>query len=450
VSARHLLRGLLLGATCLTGCSEGAGPQNFTGGIAGQVFDIESRASIADARIFLLDPARNAPAAPVTTSDAAGRYRLSGISPGDYYIVAWAGGRFILFDSPGAALHVSAGRTLPHDIRVGRYPYFREPAPAVRGIVRDATDGRPIARAYVSVGDTDLAALFAGVTVPWEALTGPDGRFVLTQVPMVTTGHDPAPRGLYPVMAMAPGYAPATTGSLLAGRLLPLPTAAGETLEVELRLEPRPGNGSLAGLVTAAERPRAGVVVGASLVDSLTSRAARPRGLRVESLVPDATALSDLEGRFELRGLSPGLYRVHAGYLPDDGWVAAPPAPGHEDENLLIVTAGGRAECRLKLLPAIRLLSPISGSEVDSARPRWSWRSLPGAEVDRVRFSNANGFILPNSNLTPDTTLGTPPGYWGEGDWVRWAVEAYRADTLLGTSDAIATFVVRSHGGPRL
>lgn len=50
---------------------------------------------------------------------------------------------------------------------------------------------------------------------------------MLTQVPMVTTGHDPAPRGLYPVMAMAPGYAPATTGSLLAGRLLPLPTAAG-------------------------------------------------------------------------------------------------------------------------------------------------------------------------------------------------------------------------------
>lgn len=161
VSARHLLRGLLLGATCLTGCSEGAGPQNFTGGIAGQVFDIESRAS-ADARIFLLDPTGTPPPRHDQRCGRAlpplrhlpGRLLHRGLGRRSVAI---------LFDSPGAALHVSAGRALPHDIRVGRYPYFREPAPAVRGIVRDATDGRPIARAYVSVGDTDLAALFAGV-----------------------------------------------------------------------------------------------------------------------------------------------------------------------------------------------------------------------------------------------------------------------------------------------
>ena len=85
-----------------------------------------------------------------------------------------------------------------------------------------------------------------------------------------------------------------------------------------------------------------------------------------------------------------------------------------------------------------------------TARPRFRGRALAGAAYYRVRFSNANGFLLPNSGLTEDTTLVARIGYWGDGEWVRWAVEAWRGDSLVGAGERIATFVVRSRGGPGL
>ena len=78
-----------------------------------------------------------------------------------------------------------------------------------------------------------------------------------------------------------------------------------------------------------------------AFVDSSTAPRTARRALRPASPVPGVTTLTDGQGRFILRGLSPGAYRVHAAYLPDDGWVAEPPPAGHEDDNRLVVTAGG-------------------------------------------------------------------------------------------------------------
>lgn len=427
-----------------------------TGVLSGSLTEFSGGAPLAGARVVLIAPATNRVVAVAMTS-GDGHYRMSGLAPGRYYAAA-SSGRFIAFETRDDALEIRGGRVTRQDFRLGDYPYLDPDLPPVSGRVEDADTGAPIAGAYVSVGDTDLASLFAGITAPWEALTDADGEFELPFVPFVSDPRSGTLLGLYPVVATHPGYDPAATGSVRRGQLMPLPFPPGSSTRVTLRLHRSLHTGRLRGRVVHAGARVPNVPVALTLVDTAlvqapagppSPRAAEPGGLRPQSLMTGQVALSDADGGFDLPAVPPGRYRVVAAYWPDDGWVQ-PPGVGAEGVNLVTIRAGTELDVELRVLPALRLLSPAAGASVSTGRPLLRWDPVAGAEFYRVRFSNADGYLLTNAALTAETSLLGPLGYWGDGDWVRWAVEAYQGEELIALSDAIATFVVRSRGGPGL
>lgn len=440
---------LLLGG--LLGCQ--TDPAAVTGSLAGRLTEFSAGQPLEGTRIVVLDPVTNGVAA-VDLTDAEGRYRIDGLAPGRYYVAAGSG-RYVAFETRDDALEVRAGRITHLDFRLGAYPYFATDLPPVNGLVLDEVTGLPVAGASVSIGDTDLASLFSGILAPWEALSDASGHFELPFVPYVTDANSGALLGLYPIMATHAGYAPAATGSLRRGQLLPLPFPPGAATQVELRLRPAPVLGSLRGRVVHEGRGVPRVPVALSLVDTARGAPAAGRLARTPGCPePRAggvglVAVTDDGGGFEISAVPPGHYRVQAAYWPDDGWVLLP-GGGAEGRNLATIDPGRSSQLELAVLPAMRVRAPLSGATVPTGRPLLEWDPVPGAEFYRVRFGNADGYLLTNAALTSESYLVGPLGLWGDGDWVRWAVEAYQGDRLVALTESIATFVVRSRGGPGL
>jgi hypothetical protein len=204
-------------------------------------------------------PGFDQPSAPpeetgVTATDAAGAFQLEGLSPG-----SWA----VTVDAPGT-----------HPVSLPRVPVpgepldvTLEPLGAVEGIVLQP-DGRPAAGALVRGASADHGA---------EDRAGADGRFRLA-----------APPGSYVVQAsLGEGFA-ATAGSMS--------LAAGETVrDTVVRLGPA---ATVSGEVVRRDgAPASGAEVALFLH-------------RTREIAARAVAAAD--GRFTVRGLSPGAYDIRA------------------------------------------------------------------------------------------------------------------------------------------
>ncbi len=121
-----------------------------------------------------------------TSTDAAGRYRLEGLPAGTYPVIVW-GGVLGQDQHPRAMLTVPGPGTVTRDIVVGKV--------ALRGAVRDARTGAPLADAKVRVGQLWHA---------WaEATTLADGAYEILDLPGAALCHFEVERDGYVGQASA-------------------------------------------------------------------------------------------------------------------------------------------------------------------------------------------------------------------------------------------------------
>lgn len=436
------------------GCSSDGGLNPATGRLEGRIRLVPERLPARDARLLLLDPARNEAVGPAVRCDELGRFRIDDVLPGSYIPLVASGTR-IVYDPPGQALRIEGGRVTRLDLDIAEYPGLAGAGLPIIGRVLDAATDAPISGAWVSIGFSDPSFLAAGSLPPWEDVTGDDGRFLLREVPLLDgPGSND---GLFPVVAVRAGYLPGATGSFLKQEFLPFWGPDGDTLAVTLRLATGAANRSLSGRVVHGDAGVPGVLVGLSLADTAAEPAAplagQPPGgarllgerefpveFRPSALIPRQVQATDAGGAFRFEGLPPGRYRVHAAYLADDGWVSAdvgrPPGPAVRLFDADVEGLG------VQVLPAISLVSPIGGASVAVGSTRLTWRAVPGIDRYRVLFSRGNSFLLTEGFETSDTTGHIPGGYYQEGDRGRWAVQVYDGPRLVASSDALGTFLV--------
>ena len=137
--------------------------------------------------------------------------------------------------------------------------------------------------------------------------------------------------------------------------------------------------------------------------------------------------------------MPPGLYRIQAGYFPDDGWFS------ENDQLYMEVRDQDLSDVRIHILPAVTTVNPAHGATVSTGQPRFTWHPVPGADRYRVAYSPANGFLLTGGFIeTTDTTTVMRAGVWGDGDHGRWAVYAYRDGAVVAGPEVLTWLVVDS------
>jgi uncharacterized surface anchored protein len=227
------------------------------------------------------------PASGTALTAADGTYRLDGIPPGTYEV---RGTKSAYRAGQKAGVAVTAGGTAYADLRL-------EAEAAVEfGSVR------------VTVTDDAADSALVGATVRLDPtgrtqVSGANGEVLFRQVEA----------GAYTVSATREGYLAATATALTA--------VAGEETTAALALAPVPTTGTISGRITDAA-DHAGVP-GATVT--------------TEPATTPATTTAD--GTYELAGLAPGSYRIHAAM-----------AGFHEAvSEVIVVTAGGSATADLSL-----------------------------------------------------------------------------------------------------
>ena len=158
-------------------------------------------------------------------------------------------------------------------------------AAEIGGIVRNAADDKPLARARV-------VAASDAIPEPRAAITGSDGRYTFTDLPA----------GAYTVSATRTGFAPMTYGQ---GRSLagtPVTVAAGQHAgNIDFSLAP---GGAIAGRILDEDgSPFAG-----ARVEALVTRSEAG----ADTLFSVSSSQTDDRGEFRLFGLAPGTYFVSA------------------------------------------------------------------------------------------------------------------------------------------
>ena len=394
------------------------------------------------ARVLLLDPSTNDSPFPPARIDENGRFQFGDVPPGWYHPIIEAGSMFI-YAPLRDAVRIDAGEDTEIELALASYPGLEGSGRPVRGTVSDGVTGLPIADAWVSVGFTDPTFLLGAGMPPWESRTDAKGQFELSGVPIVQLGN--GQMGLYPIVCAHRDHRSGGTGSLVRGELLPVLPTSGPPLEVGILLQPGAGERSIRGRVVHEGASVGGVPVSLTFVDpddgapAATGSIGSP-GLLPLAMVPGAVQVTDPSGEFEFNSLSPGRYRVHAAYFPDDGWV--PGTLGTGAPAPVTVGVADVVNLVIAVLPGIRLISPTRLEVVDTVRPTLAWEPVIGATRYLVLFSRANSFILSQSVMSTEPSVTLPPGYFREGDQARWAVQVYLGEALLASSEEVGTFSI--------
>ena len=206
-------------------------------------------------------PSQRVAAATGTTSDAQGRFALTGLAPGRHRLIAGTDG---LASTELVEVNVEAGHgTDGVLLRV-------HISSRVAGVVTDGRD--PIAGATVRLADRWLGT---------SAVTQPDGSFTLDSVPRGNNAFTVTP------------YAVEEPKTLLADR----PDVSGVRIRVSAL-------GAISGRVTRGGKP----VVGAE----------------VNNMGSEPTVLTDGNGMYQLRGLHPAHYQVSAADVSAGAFGTAP------------------------------------------------------------------------------------------------------------------------------
>lgn len=318
------------------------------GNIAGTITDAETGASISRAYIevrplyFSLLAGAPFRATPYfAISDESGTFLLEGLPEGQYYVAAYTNGSFEYFENalvPEEAkiIHVVGGTTVQVDFAA---EILQEGNGAIRGrVTSSAADVQPeiavvIAKPAVTVLVWPYSERF------YTAIADSDGSYELAGLP----------DGEYLVRSFAPGfigefyddtYDPAQAAHLMVG--------GGNPLEnIDFALNP-------ALFFAVTDDPAQGASPGSAAVvhGTVTDSGGQPvPGAQVYLLNAANAAVAQIttgaDGRYELQGIPPGVYRFavyHADYAPggagdpDQGSAAAGVAvsPGETTVNFTL------------------------------------------------------------------------------------------------------------------
>jgi protocatechuate 3,4-dioxygenase beta subunit len=336
-------------------------------GSGGPIAGAEVRAETFEPRFFsILAPhmlGRN-----VARSDASGRFRIAGLTGGDHALVASATG-FGRARVPG----VRADR---EDVRV-----VLEPVGSIAGIVLDRESAEPLARFTVRARPTRRDStdgggprLGRGGPSPFGG-RGPEGASV-SRTFEAGDGKfalDGVPPGTVAVTVSAEGF----SEERLEGVVVP-PGATAKGLIARLGK-----GGTIRGLVLRGQdgSPVPGARVSASKGGEPFAGFATSVGLRGSGVESDA------EGRFEVRNLAPGLYRLLASHAE----LARGEVPEVDVGEGSVVEG---VEVRLGIGGAIFGAvadpegSPVAGSTVLAF-------SLPGGDVRQARTDGEGAYEIP-------------------------------------------------------
>jgi hypothetical protein len=250
------------------------------------------------------------------------------------------------------------------------------PAPAgataqIAGIVKNATNDLPIARARVSA-TTDV------LPEPRVVLSGSDGKYALTDLPA----------GTYTVSVTRSGFAPQTYSTGRAIVASPIPVTAGQQAGgIDFALVP-------GGFITGRILDEDGTPFAGAAVDALVTLSDKG----TDTLFSVSTSQTDDRGEFRLFGLAPGQYYVSAS---DPAFRAVstpkgvlhysptyfPGVPFADQARAVVLTGTGeapRVEFRLKLVPPARVSGrlvtfeavPPRGETVPAASTPPPWPAL--------------------------------------------------------------------------
>lgn len=342
--------------------------------------------------------AESEPAPPprVTTADAAGAFRFTGLAAGRLEVSANAPGLRL---AEPLVVELGAGEEL-WDLRIELVEGL-----TVRGTV-SGHDG-PLADATVDLtrvpgpspaaASARPAAAAAARAERRRASTGDDGDFVL----------DGLAPGDWTLVAHHRGYRPLRRTLSLSGEPAPL----------DLRLDP---GAEIRGVVIAPDgRPLSGAEVTLTPI-----RAAAPDGAAATPRFAPAPVRSDAAGRFRHRGLEAGRYRLAARAA---GW--APRQPPLEVE----IGDAGVDGLEIELQPATAIAGRIAGLPLDELAAAEVVAYCPPESTARARPDFAGRFRLADlepcawrvavraGEVTAQRQVETSPGALGA--WVELDME---------------------------
>jgi hypothetical protein len=369
-------------------------------------------------KLALLD-ARNRLAAAPALVDSLGTVRFApGTEAGPLYLAAFTGDSLFVHELPPPLLPAAG---LPDEavVLVGTRS---QPGglPRLSGTVVDAETGEPLGGAFL--GLSPYLGAYLGRVEPSDDVSLADGAFRVGQIPFAADPISGNPRQILPLLVARAGYLPRAYVHQM--------TPGDDNLDiagvvVALRRETG-GDGRLAGVVRFGGDAVSGLPIGLGAVGAPDD----PTAVKSAVGQPGRVAVTDAEGGFAFAGLPAGGYVVHAGYLPDDGWIM----PGQPAGRLYAVAAGETV--LTDTLHAIRAIAPLAPLGALPAAPdRFAWAAVAEADSYAVRLDGRPLAVTAAPEAAGLELDDLAPG------WHAWTVTAFTADgRVVGNSETFARF----------
>jgi hypothetical protein len=411
----------------LVGACDGDEPTRPGGGqtgVAGTLTAQSDGAPLAGVKVALVKAIPFEVVGAVTTTDSSGSFAFQGPPAGDYYLFIYPRA-YLAFDALKVQVEVRKGQTVRRDLSLLPSGLWSDTPPRATGIVRDGGTGEPIAGAYVSSAPGVFTYGWQGITLPQEDITDGDGRYTV-QLQMFI------PQGTGALVVSAPGFDTFFADSL------EIPMAPDTVTTYDVNLKTGGPVGNITGRVIGPDSAGvSGVPVGIALTASGIPVTALRAAARGEPDAPDPSSIlgkivmTGSDGRFTIADVTPGLYVVVTGFLPDDGY-------GYADDLVSVVAGQDNDAGDLPGQPVLAPVSPKDGAKVSGPRPILVWEAAPDSAWYTLNYGT--GHILTAVSLG-DTTQWQFPTDLAPGTKMRWGVRAH-GDGWMREFDAFVTFEV--------